>query len=424
MKEKKTIENTIVMGAINIIMVLVKRIIRQHFDNEKKHKSVTDLVDKCENKLQELEIAQKKKAQQKVILNSQSQGWETDSDAIERAKKLPPRGWVLPGIIPEGSICNKHSPEKVGKSAFAKQVAIDYVHGTNSMALPDAEMSASCYNDAYIYDAELGDEDVEERYENLGDTKVKRWPNAHFKTPQQLIEHMSKSISNVNANTLVVVDNVTAVCYNFNKADVDKVWTECSSLQTDFCRRGYRLTVIFIHHTKASADGSNRNDRAGSVEWGRVGKLNLSLLSCNRGSDFRVLKIINHRGKDGLLAQGKVAVLRLVGTPYLHFLFDHVAEEAEVLSKNKKTSERNLNNDTSNNDWKLNDDEKDYIYTNYIPGKSGLGTLAEPILKNHNIEVTDKNKNHMKNVVKRALEREPTEKVTLFEAGLHILTSR
>ena len=403
MKENKAIENKIVTGAINIIMVLVKRIIRQHFDNEKKHKSVTDLVDECENKLQELEIAQKKKAQQIVILNSQSQGWETDNDAIERAKKLPPRGWVLPGIIPEGSVCNMHSPEKGGKSALAKQIAIDYVHGTNSMALPDVEMSASCHNEAFIYDAELGDEDVEERYENLGDTKVKRWPNAHFTTPQQLIVHMSKSISNITANTLVVVDNVTAVCYNFNKADVDKVWAECNSLQTDFCRRGYRLTVIFIHHTKASVDGSNRNDRAGSVEWGRVGKLNLSLLSCNLGSDYRVLKIINHRGKDGLLAQGEVAVLRLVGTPYLHFQFDHVAEEAEVLSKNKKSSEHKSNNDTSNNDWKLNDNEEDYLCTHYIPGKVGLGTLAKFLLKNRNIEVTDPSVNQMKSVVKRTL---------------------
>lgn len=76
-----------------------------------------------------------------------------------------------------------------------------------------------------------------------------------------------------------------------------------------------------------------------------------------------------------------------------------------MLSKNKKSSEHKSNNDTSNNDWKLNDDEKNYIYTNYIPGKVGLGILAEPILKNHNIEATDKNKNHMKNVVKRALER-------------------
>ena len=405
MKNKEITENIIVKGAIDIIMVLVKRIIRQHFDDEKKRKSVSDLVNECEERIQKLEIDQRLKVQQKVCLNSQSYGWETDSDAIERAKNLPPRGWVLPGIIPEGSICNVHSPEKGGKSAFAKQVALDYVHGTNSMGLPDVEMSSSYHNEAFIYDAELDDEDVEERYENLGDTKVKRCPNAHFTTPQQFIEHMSKSISNVNANTFVVVDNVTTVCNNFNKADVDEVRAECKSLQKDFCERGHRLTFIFIHHTKASVDGSNRNDRAGSVEWGRVGTLNLSLLLCNLGSDFRVLKVINHRGKDGLLAQGEVAVLRLVGNSYLHFQFDHVAEEAKVLSKNKKTSEQKSNNDTPNIDWKLNDDEKDYIYTNYIPKKAGLGTLAEYLLENRNIVATKNNKNHMNNVVKRALER-------------------
>lgn len=406
MKEKKeTIENSIIAGAIDIIMVLVKRIIRQHFDDEKKRKSVTDLVDKCENKLQELEIAQKKKAQLKVCLNSQSYGWETDSDAIERAKNLPPRGWVLPGIIPEGSICNVHSPEKGGKSAFAKQVALDYVHGTNSMGLPDVEMSSSYHNEAFIYDAELDDEDVEERYENLGDTKVKRCPNAHFTTPQQFIEHMSKSISNVNANTFVIVDNVTTVCNNFNKADVDEVRAECKSLQKDCCERGHRLTFIFIHHTKAAVDGSNRNDRAGSVEWGRVGTLNLSLLPCNLGSDFRVLKIINHRGKDGLLAQGEVAVLRLVGNPYLHFQFDHIAEEAEVLSKNKKTSEQKSDSGTSIIDWKLNDDEEKYVCENYVPKEFGLGSLARIILKRRNIEATEKIISQMKSVVKRALDR-------------------
>jgi hypothetical protein len=115
--------------------------------------------------------------------------------------------------------------------------------------------------------------------------------------------------------------------------------------------------------------------------------------------------VLNCRGKNGLLAQGEVAVLRLVGDPYLHFQFDHVTEEAEVLSKNKKTSEQKSNNDTSIIDWKLNDDEEKYVCENYVPKVFSSASLAGVILKRRDIEATDKNKNHMKNVVKRALER-------------------
>lgn len=405
MKEKETIENSIIMGTISIIMVLVKRIIRQHFDNEKKHKSVIDLVDECENKLQELEIAQKKKVQQKVVLNSQSQGWETDSDAIERAKKLPPRGWVLPGIIPESSICNIQSPEKVGKSALAKQIAHDYVHGTNSMALPDVEMSASFHNEAFIYDAELDDEDVEERYQNLGDTRVHRKPMSFFTNANELISHMRTSISRINSNVLVVIDNVSAICPSFSKNDVEQFRQEIRSLQINFHARGFHLSIIFIHHTKACVSGSSTGDRAGSVQWGRASDLSISLLRCTLGSEYRALMVLNCRGKNGLLAQGEVAVLRLVGDPYLHFQFDHVTEEAEVLSKNKKTSEQKSNNDTSIIDWKLNDDEEKYVCENYVPKVFSSASLAGVILKRRDIEATDKNKNHMKNVVKRALER-------------------
>ena len=400
---KETIENSIITSAISIIMVLIKGIIRHHFDVEKKHKSVTNLVDECEERLQNLEIAQKKEAKQETPLKNETLGWETDADAIERAQELPPRGWVLHGIISEGSVCNIQSPEKGGKSALAKQIAHDYAYDTNSMDLPDVEISASHHNEAFIYDAELCDNDIEERYKNLNDTKVHRKPMSFFTNADQLISHMRTSISNINSNVLVVVDNVSMICPNFSKNDIEQIRQEIRTLQKKFNRRGFYLTIIFIHHTKASASGSSTDDRAGSVQWGRASDLSLSLLHCNLGSEYRVLKELNNRGKDGLLAQGEVAVLRLVGNPYLHFQFVRIAEESEVLCKNKKTSELKSNNDTSNNEWKLNDDEENYVCTNYIPREVGLGKLAKYLLKNHNIEVTKPNVNQMKSVVKRTL---------------------
>lgn len=404
-EEKSEINNPIMMGAIDIIMVFIKRIIRQHFDVEKKHKSVTNLVDECEERLQKLEIAQKKEAKQETPLKNETLGWETDADAIERAQELPPRGWVLHGIISEGSVCNIQSPEKGGKSALAKQIAHDYAYGTNSMDLPVVEISESHHNEAFIYDAELCDNDIKERYKNLNDTRVHRKPMSFFTNADQLISHMRTSISNINSNVLVVVDNVSMICPNFSKNDIEQIRQKVRTLQKEFNRRGFYLTIIFIHHTKASASGSSTDDRAGSVQWGRASDLSLSLLLCNLGSEYRVLKELNNRGKDGLLAQGEVAVLRLVDTPYLHFQFVRIAEESEVLNMNKKLSKQKSNNDTSNIDWKLNDDEEKYVCENYVPKVFSLGSLAGIILKRRDIEVTDKNKNHMKNVVKRALEK-------------------
>ncbi len=400
----KKIETELIVNGIKIMTVVIKGIVRKIFDDEKKHKPLCEIVDECEERLQKLEISRKLKIQQEVPLNKEPLGWETDSDAIERAKKMPPRGWVLYGIVREGSLCNFQSPEKAGKSMLARQIAHDYTNGTNSISLPmNVDNCESNKNEAYIYDAELQDEDVLERYESLNDKKVHRRPNAHFESPDQLICHISASISRINSNVLVIVDNVSTICPNFSKGDIDQVWQECRKLQRNFCERGFRLTFIFIHHTKAGVNGSSSNDRAGSVQWGRVGNLSLSLLMCNLGQKYRILKVINSRGKDELLAQGEVAVLRFEDKPYLHFEFDRKAEESDLINKKKSTSEHPPINETSKINWKLSEEEERYICENYDPDVTGLGSLAKYVLESRNIVVTEKKKNHMKNVVKRTL---------------------
>ncbi len=403
MKKNSNISNSIFDSGINVGAAFLKGTIRQYFNNLGKCKSVYELLENGKERVLKLEIANKLKIQQETPLSNQTLGWETDTDAIERAKRLPPRDWVMQGIIPEGSVCNVQSPEKAGKSTLAKQIAYDYANATNTLDLPNVDRVLNKDTKAFIYDAELDDEDIQERYDELGDTKVSRWPNAYFKSPGQLVEHIYMSVSGVNANTLVVVDNVTTVCPNFHKTDVDEVQAGCNKLQSDFCKRGFRLTIIFIHHTKASAKGESTSDRAGSVEWGRVSKLNLSLRHCNLGPEYKVLKVLNSRGRNTLLTQGKVAVLKLIENPYLHFHFEHIAQESEVCNK-KKIQDNQASANDAPLDRKLTAEEESYICEHYKPGEIGLGKLAKHILlERGGIELNEKNRNQMKNVIQRFL---------------------
>jgi hypothetical protein len=397
-----TPKNEITASGIRLFTTVVKGLIHQHFAIERKRKTVEELLDGCEERLQKLEIDKKLKAQKNAASKNLHGGWETDMDAIERAKKMPPKGWVLYGFIPEGSVCNIQSPEKVGKSAIAKQIAYDYSSGTNSMCLPGADNYAASHNEAFIYDAELSDEDILERYEKRGDTKVKRWKDAYFETADSLTENIRTDISTINANTLVILDNVTLICPKFTKTDIDKVRVEFKALQNDFCARGYRLTIILIHHTKANKKGGETDDRAGSVEWGRVGKLNLTFLPCYLGEQYRVLKVINSRGKNDLLSRGEVVVLRIEEQPFFHFVFDRKAKEVDVI--NKKSRSKPSDDGHPVIDWKLSEEEANYVCDSYQPGKVGYGTLAKDILHKRGIENYDKDDvNHMKNSVMRVL---------------------
>lgn len=397
-----TPKNEITASGIRLFTTVVKGLIHQHFAIERKRKTVEELLDGCEERLQKLEINKKLMAQKSAASKNQHGGWETELDAIERAKKLPPKGWVLYGFIPEGSICNIHSPEKVGKSAVANQIAYDYSSGTNSMCLPGAENCVSSHNKAFVYDTEMFDEDILERYEKRGDTKVKRWKEAHFDTAAKLTENFRRDISTVNANTLVILDNITTICPRFTKSEIDKVLVEFRALQNDFCARGYRLTIILIHHTKTGKDGVDTDDRAGSVEWGRVGKLSLAVLMCNLGEQYRALKVINSRGKNDLLSCGEVVVLRIEEQPFFHFVFDRKAKEVDVI--NKKSCSKPSDDGHPVIDWKLSEEEANYVCDSYQPGKVGYGTLAKDILHKRGIENYDKDDvNHMKNSVMRVL---------------------
>lgn len=396
------IENSIIIGGVNLMYTYLKGIIRMQSDAEKKRKSISQLFDECEERILNLEIASALRAQKETPINKLTLGWETDADAIERAKKLPPRGWVLPGLIPEGAFCNLQSSEKAGKSTLTKQIANDYAHNTDSMGLPEIASPIVQPHEAFLYDAELADNDILNRYEELGDTKVHRHPNTYFKTVDELTTHVRTSIEGINANVLVVFDNSTTAKDGFTKSDVDKLRVEFQGLQKEFNDRGHWLTVIFVHHTTANTSGAKTSERAGSVEWGRIATLNLTLLHSNIDTDYRALKVINSRGKSSLLSAGEVAVLRLTDSPYLHFEFERKTKETEVCGKKKPSSNQSSIN-VAPLDRKLTADEESYICGHYKPGEIGLGSLAKHILQDRCIEVTDKNRNQMKNVIQRYL---------------------
>ena len=350
----------------------------------------------------------------KAILSANSTGqeptpqneWETLGGVCERAKQLPTPGDVVPGVIREGSSVNIQSVEKAGKSLLTMQIATEYCDGYTSSLVPHGEESSDVLpakREAYIYDAELHDQDILERYEGLQNSTVKRIRKS-FETPHDFLKHINSTLKLVTSNTLIVVDNITTICPNFSKKDVDELRIGLDKCKNALLAKGAWLTILFVHHTKTGTDGSNTNDRAGSVQWGRVADDNISLIVSSYGREYRELKNLNGRGKDALLKAGESLLIKKVDTHYPHF------EYVRILSSEKSSSPKGVDSNAPEHvdaphSWVLTEEEKALAVELYIPDQYGVGRIAKDMLLKRGLSTDSKSVGNMKSAVTRTLKQ-------------------
>lgn len=402
------IVSTLVQEGIRIGSTYIKGNIRNSFYHKRKEVPLEYRVSDLKKRVIDLEIGY---ADSNFTEEVDNLKFETFNDAIERGNKLPTREWAVPGIIPTGSVCNVQATEKSGKSLLMTQIGHDCAYALSSSLVPESGGKVS-QQEVFLYDAELDDDDMRERYHDFNDGRMHRCPSAWFESAAACMRHIENNVSDVEGNVLVIVDNVTAVCTNFSSNDIKILRKRIRELQNNFLDRGYRLTIIFVHHTKTGSHGSDKQDIAGSINWTRLGKLNLALSDTRYGDKFKMLSVASGRNDTKILHSDEALLLELVGEPYPHFKFSKVCKIEEAMPKKKPkqqgtddSGEVQCGTVQNSTDYlNLSETEKEYILGHYIQGEYGLGRLATDIFEMRGYGATNRQKGSMKNKIYRFVE--------------------
>lgn len=379
-------EAKLFLGVFSLAITYVKGNFRNMLQRDGRKKSCQELLDELKERVTDLEIkAEYTNSHDEVTVDNPK--FETFNEAVERGKHTPLRGWILPGIIPEGSICNLQAVEKAGKSILVTQIAHECAYGLSSSLIRESEKKVS-RQEVYIYDSELDDDDMFERYHDFDDDRINRCPNAYFESANAFICHIKKTVSDIDSNVLVIVDNISAICPNYSHKDVQNTIMCIEALQKSFMDRGYRLTIIFVHHTKTGSHGSDKHDSAGSRRWTRLGKLNLALSDTRYGDSFKMLSVVSARNAIEELQPDEALVLELVGEPYSHFEFREVCKNEEAPPERKKPRQQDVDDSNEETSDKkscsyldLSEEEKIFIKATYVPNEYGPGRLATDIFE-------------------------------------------
>lgn len=317
--------NAFIKSLISIASTYIKEEIRSDAARRKRLNPISQELDELDARIYELEKQKKDEANK----SSEALGWSTINEAVTRGQNAPECGWILPGIITEGAICNIQSAEKAGKSILVTQISHDCAYGISSELVPWKDDKYPIHaQQVFYYDAEMSDDDMAERYENLDDDKIHRHPGG-FNKPEDFLNHLECSLSNIQSNTLVVVDNVSAICIGFYENNVKEVNRKIADLRQEFLKRGYRLSFIFVHHIKKESDGKNTSDRAGSANWSRLATINLSFYA--QREDKRILEVSNKRCNKTALSPQEGIVLDYLKEPYPHYVYNNLLRNDESI---------------------------------------------------------------------------------------------
>lgn len=219
------------------------------------------------------------------------------------------------------------SPPGVGKSIFCWQTGIAISEGRCVEYLPQCSDHAAPQK-VYIYDGELDDDDVKQRYgrRKYSDNLV-RYPASKFRTVFYLLKHIFDITVDLDGDATFVLDNLLALMPTMTTEETRIFLDGLDSIQRKALEKGHRITIIIVTHTVKDVNGIPRlKDVAGSAHISRFAKSELSLATLP-GKDNQVALVTNKKRysnkKDAIIMESQ-------DTDYLHFEFVKKVSNSEI----------------------------------------------------------------------------------------------
>ena len=228
------------------------------------------------------------------------------------------------------------SPDGEGKSTLAMDMCIGIANGSKTHLLPEQEVPyAPRPQRVYYFDAELSDDDIKMRFnpDYHYPDNLKRISHV-YSTVQELFDSIESFVYNEKSDVTICIDNLSAIIPTPSAKAYRDLFLRQNSIKEKARADGFYVTFIIITHTtKTVPDRINKNFY-GSGHLGNLSASRIALFPTRFGEDYKMLDVQKNRK---MPKDGKVIVVKRVTTPYLHFEYHDVMQEAEAASLKQKT---------------------------------------------------------------------------------------
>ncbi len=257
-------------------------------------------------------------------------------DGSDTYKPLP----LVGTLFKRGDRAVVVSPPGVGKSIFCWQTGIAVSEGRCPEYLPQCSDHAAPQK-VFIYDGELDDDDVKQRYgrRKYSDNLV-RYPASKFRTVYYLLQHIYDITVGLAGDATFILDNLYALMPTMTTEETRIFLDGLDSIQRKALENGHRITIIIVTHTVKDVNGIPRlKDVAGSAHISRFAKSELSLAALP-GKDNQVALVTNKKRYSN---KKDACIIELQYTDYLHFKFVRMTSNSDIENLFQQASRKGAN---------------------------------------------------------------------------------
>ena len=272
----------------------------------------------------------------------------TKSSVVEKVNPLKPDENILPSYNPKPETLNEtilnhsHSNHKKknlaggivrrnginvlvsntgnGKSILSDQIGIETA-SCFPTKLVDNAYSPSYPIDTLLFDAELEDDDIAERYGKFGyhyPENFKRIANCWYDNEDELLNYLENDVLSINSEKFYIFDNLSSLLPSLNGGRIRLFFKRLKTLKKKAYERSVNITFLIVVHTiKDCSRMLSLKDIAGSANISNYVDRVIALLPTKH--DERTKVIIALKARD--VIKGEAIVVTLIDEPYLHFVY-------------------------------------------------------------------------------------------------------
>lgn len=223
--------------------------------------------------------------------------------------------YLVEPIIKLGDRIVIASPPGHGKSILATQIGISIAKGVVPEFLESTNTAPHQPQTVFLYDAELDDDDISNRYGGMGIVKnLYRLTGCKYRTLYYLLDDIYNRVMEAGDDLTVILDNIYALMPRLYGEETRTFLDGLDSIQRITRESGRFLTFIIVTHTVKGVNGvAETKDVAGSANFSRFAK---SVLTLGREEDDVTILTTGKKRYD---KDCDYYTMKLVDMPYLHF---------------------------------------------------------------------------------------------------------
>lgn len=242
---------------------------------------------------------------------------------------------LVEGLIELGGFIVLLGKEKVGKSTFLMQLAIDIAKGAYFEFISQNEQKKHSPLKVLYIDLEMKIRELKERLKNIAIPTNLLW-ESEINSIGSLISYIRENIKGCT-ECVVILDNLKKMAErSTNHHEVNDIFRALQKLQKELSQEGITLTIIVANHTVKGYNPYkpiSTSDAASSVEISQFSTGVIALAPAKDGKTM--IKKVSSRN---FPTDDTVLVVKMVKEPYQHFKYVKTCSEAEALPIETKAS--------------------------------------------------------------------------------------